>query len=463
MLVSEIFDNVDMVLGIKNLFELEGVIDSRESSFRFLSRSIPIFPREQVFVKPGEKKLIPIEALFVEEISGMAIVKIIDQGQKTLMMLKLKFIRNKAMLDITNNTRETVIFDKKMSIGLLDLRSLGYYKIKQGVLQQNLNKYYQFEEIDKVCAEFNKMVEAIRQEEKNDSEKRYPWLDDTDERKYMTDKEILDKYIDLKDSCLDEAERKQVMKMLYEYKDVFSLRDKIGMCPNIEVNIEVMDNSPFFLRPYHVKEEDRAVLDKDMRRLCYLGILKEGFSAYLSPVMLISQKLTSDKRVVTDFRHLNMRIAKNNLVYPLLRDTFALLGSSKCEVMSVLDLKDAFHSLQLSEKSQKYCGILPYFGSALYLYQRMPMGLNVSPPIWQTYINAILNSLQSRKYCEAIMDDLLLFTPSKRVHMDKLEDLLKALRKNSLKISPKKCQLSRKELQYMGNTIFISLCVVDWR
>ena len=83
------------------------------------------------------------------------------------------------------------------------------------------------------------------------------------------------------------------------------------------------------------------------------------------------------------------------------------------------------------------------------------MGLNVSPPIWQMYINAILNSLQSRKYCEAIMDDLLLFTPSKRVHMDKLEDLLKALRKNGLKISPKKCQLFKTELQYMGNTIFI--------
>ena len=103
-LVSEIFDNVDMVLGIKNLFELEGVIDSRESSFRFLSRSIPIFPQEQVIVKPGEKKLIPIESPFIEEISGMAIVKIIDQGQTMPMMLKLKFIRNKAMLDITNNT-----------------------------------------------------------------------------------------------------------------------------------------------------------------------------------------------------------------------------------------------------------------------------------------------------------------------------------------------------------------------
>ena len=102
-LVSEIFDNIDMILGIKNLFELEGVIDTRELNFKFLNRSIPIFPREWVIIKLGEKKLILIETLFVEEISGMAIVKIIDQQQKMPMMLKLKFIRNKAMLDITNN------------------------------------------------------------------------------------------------------------------------------------------------------------------------------------------------------------------------------------------------------------------------------------------------------------------------------------------------------------------------
>ena len=117
------------------------------------------------------------------------------------------------------------------------------------------------------------------------------------------------------------------------------------------------------------------------------------------------------------------------LAYPLVRDTFSVLGSSRCEVLSVLDLKDIFYSLRLSEKSKKYCGILPYFGSASYLYQRMPMGLNISPSIWQSYINTILDCLQSKKYCEAIMDDLLLFTPSKRSHMDKLEDLLKALLK----------------------------------
>ena len=214
------------------------------------------------------------------------------------------------------------------------------------------------------------------------------------------------------------------------------------------MEIDITDKSPFFIRPYHVREEDKAIIDKEMKRLCYMGILKEGFSAYSSPVMLISRKLTKDKRVVTDFRHLNVRIAKNNLAYPLVRDTFSVLGNSRCEV-SVLDLKDAFHSLRLSENSKRYCGIPPYFGSSSYLYQRMPMGLNISASIWQSYINSILNCLQSKKYCKAIMDDLILFTPSREAHMNKLEDLLKALLKNGLKISPKKCQLFRTSLQYM--------------
>ena len=90
--------------------------------------------------------------------------------------------------------------------------------------------------------------------------------------------------------------------------------------------------------------------------------------------MLVSRKLTQDKRVVTDFRYLNTRIAKNNLAYPLVKDTFTMLGNSKCEVLSVLDLKDAFHSLRFSERSKKYCGILPYFGSVSYLYQQNANG-----------------------------------------------------------------------------------------
>ena len=352
-------------------------------------------------------------------------------------------------------------------LGILDLRSLGYYKIKQGILQQNLRKCYKFRKADTLCKHFNKFINTLKRREiRKNWKKNYPWLDPNDERKYMTHKEILDKYIELERSCLAEKEKKEVMEVLYKYKEAFSLRDEVGTCPNIEVEIDVMNKSPFFIRPYSMKKEDKALINYGMNCLCYLGILKEGFSAYSSQIMLISRKLTKDKRVVTDSRHLNVRIAKNNSGISITQGYIFRLGSSKCEVLSMLDLKDAFHSLRLSEHSKKYCGILPYFSGVSYMYQRMPLGLNISPSIWQSYINAILDCLLSRKYCETSMDDLLLFTPLKSSHMAKLEDLLKALLKNGLKISPKKCQLFRTNFQYMGNEIFIKdrkVCVKPLR
>ena len=108
-------------------------------------------------------------------------------------------------------------------------------------------------------------------------------------------------------------------------------------------------NPHFFIRPYHVKEEDNALIDKEMKQLCYLGILKK-ISAYSSPVMLISRKLTKDKRVVIDFRHQNERMAKNSLAYPLVKDTILVLGSSKCQVLLVFRFKRCIPLLEIIRK-----------------------------------------------------------------------------------------------------------------
>ena len=117
-------------------------------------------------LKPKERKFIKIEEPFVDEISGLAIVKMLDNKEQCKMVLKLKFVRNQASLDITNNTQETVIFEPKQLVGILDLRSLGYYKIKQGVLQQNLSKCYHFESAEKLCEEFNTLVNILKKDEK---------------------------------------------------------------------------------------------------------------------------------------------------------------------------------------------------------------------------------------------------------------------------------------------------------
>ena len=131
--------------------------------------------------------MVVIEAPFVEELSGMAIVKVLDMNEHITNMIKLKFIRNRETLNSTNNTSETVTFDRSDMIENLNLRSLGYYKIKQDMLQQNVGKHYHFEVAEDICSQFNKFVNLLKKKEENPKEK-YPWLDDKDERKYMTDK-----------------------------------------------------------------------------------------------------------------------------------------------------------------------------------------------------------------------------------------------------------------------------------
>ena len=251
-------------MGMKNIFELEGVINSRESCFSFLSRSIPFFPVMTVEVMPTSQKMVMVEAPFIKELSGMAMVKILDMKEQTTNMIKLKFIQNKAVLKIMNKTHKTVTFGRTEMLGIVDLRSLGFYKVKQEVLQEHLGRHYHFELADNVCDQDNRFVNLIRKEEEN-SEGKFPWLDDTNERKYMMDREILDNYVNLDNSCLTKIEKEQVRDLLYQYKDAFSLRDKIGLCPNIEIEIDVTDKSPFFIRPFHANKEDKAILDKEMK------------------------------------------------------------------------------------------------------------------------------------------------------------------------------------------------------
>ena len=149
-LVTEIHENIDLVLGIKNVFELEGV-NSRDCCFNFLNRSLPIFSEGTYCVKTKEQKLIKVKAPFIDKISGLAIIKILNGNTYSTMLLKPKFMHNTATLDIANNGPDTIIFKSEEMLGILGLRSLGYYKIKQGILQQNLSKYYKFKSVDTHC------------------------------------------------------------------------------------------------------------------------------------------------------------------------------------------------------------------------------------------------------------------------------------------------------------------------
>ena len=313
-------------------------------------------------VQAGEKAYIKVRAPFCNKLSGMISTKFF--GRDMVYTLRVKFQDNQGVVQFRNGSDEIAQLRKDKAVGILDLRSIGYFKVGY---QKMVNmaessktfKMYHYQQIKcetktedwptsdqymKVTGKYgNRKSKKIQNSEKQSESGRKPdsylWLAEDDPRRCQTDEEILYEKIDLSNSALSRKEKTRLMKMLIKYRNAFSLRDEIGECPNFEADIKVIDDSPFFARPFPISESDKPFMDDQMERLVSLGILSKNSTSHTSPVMLITRKLTKGKRPVVDFRLLNARILRRNTSIPLMSDVLSILGNSACEVVSCVDIK----------------------------------------------------------------------------------------------------------------------------
>ena len=185
-LVSEIQQNMDIILGVKNMFKIEGEISCRTSQFKFLNRSLSTFPLSTHRIKVGAKAYVKAKVPFIEKLSGHAIAKLLYKG--SLGTMKIRLVDNLTVIQIINNTPSTMSLSPEELIGIVDLRSLGYYNIKPQVMHFNLtgvhnlfskwNLDFRFEEhfakvsTQNVCYQKREVVRK--------SPDPYPWLDEDD-------------------------------------------------------------------------------------------------------------------------------------------------------------------------------------------------------------------------------------------------------------------------------------------
>ena len=382
-------------------------------------------------------------------------------------------------MEFSNHGSDTARLRTNSVVGVLDLRSLGYFKVVYQRLLSMAEKHFTFhhygqlKDINKSqdhpenypsyfrisnnkCLNTKKIKLGNRATESKSTDPTvrdittrdsYPWLANDDPCRFQTDAEILYERIDLKDSAFTSKEKAKLMKMILRYREAFSIRDEIGKCQNLKPDIKVIDESPFFVRPFPISEADKPFMDSQMERLVALGILSKNSTSHTSPVMLITHKLTNDKRPVVDFRLLDTRILCRNTSIPLMSDVLNILGNSDVEIISCVNIHDAYHSIPLSDRSKEFCGILPYFGSPIYRYEVLPMGIACAPQIWMDYITLILGELEQKHKYIAIMDDLLIHS-SKKDHWILLEQLFISMYRNGLCLSLKKCQLFKTHLTY---------------
>ena len=240
-------------------------------------------------------------------IQGQAIVWVWSKNSsKPLQPIVATFHDDKTLITFENTTGQTQHISKGAKVTILDMQSKdgGMTNFEwdiptddDGNLVLYAHTFASTLELTKLANEDpllqadTKIEVSEKLKERNmgnqPNSNKYPWLDEGDPRRTMTDEEILRLKVPLDKSVLTAVEKEKLIKLMLENTQAFSIRDEIGMCPYFEVKLKLRDDKPFFIRPYNIREDQKPIIQKEMDRLEKLGIIKMGLTGYSLPVLLV--------------------------------------------------------------------------------------------------------------------------------------------------------------------------------
>ena len=209
----------DYIWGMKNIVETEGVLCSRTMTYKFLNRSPRLIAKHSFDLPPnGIKQKVDLTVEFPKELSGQAVLKLLLAPRQSLQTIKAPIIRNTICLHISNHSKTLIHHDANAVVGLVNIRSLGYFHVSMDQLKKNILKHYQFKSLQNLNYQLNRMIDFVNDENRSrtspSSVDPFPWLEPNDPRRYLSDEEILDRTIDLSNSCLNSREKNRLMAMI---------------------------------------------------------------------------------------------------------------------------------------------------------------------------------------------------------------------------------------------------------
>ena len=263
----------DLILGQKPMYELEAGPNFGNLTFTFMKRSLELSTTKDIVIPPRKWSKVSLDIVNCPKDfrNGKAVCNLITNFKKFGVQTMFLPVKNgKVQLQMENNTDFAWKIPAFSICGSVDMRSVGYFMIKRENLRKILEgsqcanfltedetiKFYKMVvqevhdattdrnyENTKLEPRYDREVTKINQADGQDP---YPWLEKDDPRRNMTDEEILKKYVDLKNSKLTASQRRELENIMIKYKKAFSLRDEIGTCPKIEVELELKDKKPFY-------------------------------------------------------------------------------------------------------------------------------------------------------------------------------------------------------------------------
>ena len=251
--------------------------------------------------------------------------------------------------------------------------------------------------------------------------------------------EVVDKHC-----ChLSKDRRNTILKLLLQYEDLFD--GTLGEFHTNPVHLDLKVGAvPKHHKPFPVAKIHEVTLKKELERLCKIGVLRKcSNSVWATPTFIIPKK-NGTVRFISDFRYLNKCLVRRPYPIPKIADVLQKLEGIK--FATSLDLNMGYYTVRLDLESQKLCTIITPWGK--YQYLRLPMGVNVSPDIFQEKMSDLMSGLE---FVRTYLDDLLIISNSSfEDHLQQLKVVLQRLRRVGLKVNAEKSSFFAPEIEYLG-------------
>ena len=265
-----------------------------------------------------------------------------------------------------------------------------------------------------------------------------------------SDDELKQSLLDLKFDIEDKDQRKMVLDLLMENKQLFTMNKfNIRQYSKTQAEVKLIEEKIINLRPYKTSLSDEREIESQIRQLLENDLIEETDSPYASPVTLANKKGEGKSRMCVDMRALNKLVVPET--HPLQRFEDILDKLQGCGYLTTVDINSAFWTVKLKRKSRKYTAFVT--NRYHFQWKVLPFGLKSSPAIFQRILASILRRAGCSDFAVNYIDDVLIFSRTFEEHLEHVRRVLKALEEASMNLKLSKCQFFKSEVTYLGHRI----------
>ena len=269
--------------------------------------------------------------------------------------------------------------------------------------------------------------------------------------KNESDESIVRRCIESKCAKLSVGQKEQLVKLVLQYVEAFSLRGELGRTRNFKYKLRFQKGAKFaHKQPYRLSQFERELMRAEIMKMLKLGVIErcDSYVPSVCPAFLLAKKDQS-ARILVDLRQVNRNLQPDYFSFPNIDDILCRIGEARPKMFCMADLSDSFFQLEIDEESRPYTAFTPYDGET-FMFQTLPQGLSNSP----SFLNHVTHNIfRGLDFIHLYADDFLLTSSNWSEHLEHLEQMFQRLTSEGLKLNLRKSVLFDTECEFVGHKI----------